>query len=128
MMGYSLGMDIRQVGADYATRYCYGERGTLELETMVRRIPVDQKAIVPEHIQILAGVELDELISPGFWNDIKGLVQTLENTETKLFAYSVSYNTIDQVRKLRRNDKLKETLSTHFIYKRIGTFDTWQRR
>lgn len=127
-ISYDLGMDIRQVGAAYATRYCYGERGTVELAALVKRLPANERAIVPEHIQILAGLDLDKLISPAFWSSITGVVQSLENPEVKVFAYSVSYNTIDQVLNFRRNDKLNESLITSFTYKRIGTFDTWQRK
>jgi hypothetical protein len=127
-ISYDLGMDIRQVGAAYSTRYCYGERGTVELATLVKRLPANERAIVPEHIQILAGLDLDKLISPAFWSSITGVVQSLENPEVKVFAYSVSYNTIDQVLNFRRNDKLNESLITSFTYKRIGTFDTWQRK
>jgi hypothetical protein len=127
-IGYSLGIDFRQGSAAYATRYCYGERGTIELATLVRRLPAYERAIVPEHIQILAGSELDKLISPRFWSNIKGVVQSLQNPEVKLFAYSVSYNTIDQVRNFRRDEKLNEVLINSFTYSRIGTFDTWQRK
>lgn len=109
------------------TRYCYGERGTVELASLVRQLSLNQSAIVPEHIQILAGVETDRLIPPGFWNNVTGVVHDLENPDVKLFAYSVSYNTVDQVRNFRRNEKLKKTLTTGFNYKKIGTFDTWQR-
>ncbi len=126
-IGYSLGMDISQVRAAYVTRYCYGERGTVELASLVRQLSLNQSAIVPEHIQILAGVETDRLIPPGFWNNVTGVVHDLENPDVKLFAYSVSYNTVGQVRNFRRNEKLKKTLTTGFNYKKIGTFDTWQR-
>jgi hypothetical protein len=98
------------------------------LGTLVRGLPVYERAIVPEHIQILAGSELDKLISPRFWSNIKGVVQSLQNPEVKLFAYSVSYNTIDQVRNFRRDEKLNEVLINSFTYSRIGTFDTWQRK
>jgi hypothetical protein len=126
-IGYSLGMDISQARAAYVTRYCYGERGTVELASLVRQLSLNQSAIVPEHIQILAGVQTDRLIPPGFWNNVTGVVHALENPDAKLFAYSVSYNTIEQVRNFRRNEKLNKTLITGFTYKRIGTFDTWQR-
>lgn len=126
-IGYSLGMDTRQVRAAYATRYCYGESGTVELASLVRRLPQNESAMVPENVQILAGVQTDRLIPPGFWNNVTGVVHGLENPDVKLFAYSVSYNTIQQVRNFRRNEKLNKTLITSFTYKRIGTFDTWQR-
>jgi hypothetical protein len=127
-ISYDLGMDIRQVGAAYSTRYCYGESGTVQLATLVKGLPEDQSAVVPEHVQILAGFELDKLISPRFWSHTQTVVESLENPGTKFFAYSVTYNTIDQVRNFRRNEKINQTLISGFNYKRIGTFDTWQRK
>ena len=127
-VGYNLGMDIKHATAIYAPRYCYGERGTLELASLVKSLPSGDIAVVPEHIQILAGFKFDKLISANFWGNPNKVAETIVKPQIKLFAYSISYNTIEQVKNFGTNEKMKLILNEHFSHEKIGTFDVWHRK
>lgn len=127
-LGYNLAIDLKQATATYATRYCYGERGTFELASLVRTLPAGHHAVVPEHIQFLAGITADKLIRAGFWRDINEISPTIAKPQTMLFAYSLSYNTVKQLNGFKNNERMKKILNDQFFYRRIGTFDVWQRK
>lgn len=124
----ALAMTVLQAKASYNTGYNYGASGTREaVQYVLKKIPHNGIVLGPlEFIYYLRSAN-SEYLDNFFWNNAFLISKKLREPETAAFIYSVSTNSIQQIRAINNNPIIKDLLNENFTHKKIGSYDIWLR-
>lgn len=124
-----LAQNTLQFKADYATRFCYGEKGTLELISYLKAETQDSSQIVaPNDILYYVRNKKGPFLPLGIWSDRQKLLSTVEKNKAKFLVYSIGHSTIAQFKEVFRDADFLERMKAEFTVRQIGSYIVWERR
>jgi len=131
MISYNVSLSINQMFARYAINYSYGEEGLYKVVKYIKpRININESVIAPLHLVYYLGkMDLNNfnIIYNADWEDKDNFSKMINNRANKFIVLSVASNSIKTYDLLKLSE-IKYYLAENFIYRRIGSFDVWQRR
>ncbi|MBI4981969.1 MAG: hypothetical protein HZC15_02305 [Candidatus Omnitrophica bacterium] len=131
MISYNVSLSINQMFARYAINYSYGEEGLYKVVKYIKpRININESVIAPLHLVYYLGkMDLNNfnIIYNADWEDKDNFSRMINNRANKFIVLSLASNSIKTYDLLKLSE-IKDYLAENFIYRRIGSFDVWQRR
>ena len=127
-MGTSAGIIWLQSSAPYHTGFNYGEVGAFETAMFIKqRIRNGESVVAP--MPIIYYMKRPNLVwmSDSDWSDTAKLMQLLRDRQVFSLSYSITANTVQQIRILSNNPDIEALLRSDFSTHKIGTYTTWLR-
>lgn len=130
-LGSNVAMAHVQNFASYSTGYNYGATKTLEAARLIReRAGPKSVVIVPSDLVYYSDLPLSSSphLLDRLWNDIEELTKLVADPRAAVFAYSISSNTVEQIRAISRYPPLQDLLRREFDPSTIGSYRIWIRK
>ena len=128
-LGVNMGMTLRQSTADYHTGYNYGGRRTIETADYIRMIvPLDGVVIGPSEVIYYLNRPSSPYVSNTLWADAAKLGSILDRRTTAVLAYSISTNTVEQVRTILKDESIQGILKQDYQRSGLGSYQIWIRK
>jgi hypothetical protein len=128
-LGSNLAVDSFQNRGGYQTGYNYGTRHVLQAAQMIRgQTPADTRVLAPSEILYYLDRPAAKPYFDRQWNNPEELVRRLGDSEVAAFAYGVTTNPVEQIRRISGYAPLQEILGREFEYYQIGEFQIWIRK
>lgn len=128
-LGSNLALASIQNAVPYHTGYNYGGWGTVETARFIReRIPEKGVVIAPSevihYLNLLSSPHLRDTV----WKDLEEFKVRLSDDETSAFAISIATNTVDSMRMILSDEKVRGILEEKFDFFKVGSFQVWIRK
>ena len=128
-IGSNIGTSYLQSTADYYIGYNYGGKGTREAARYIRdKVPSKSIIIAPSELIYYLDLTNSKHISHPMWTDTDELKRRLTNENTSGLAYSITTNTVNQIKTISRDKTIQELLRENYNHTKIGTFMVWLRK
>ena len=128
-IGSNIGTSYLHSTADYYIGYNYGGKGTREAARYIRdRVPSKSIIIAPSELIYYLNLTNSKHISNPIWTDTDELKRRLINENTSGLAYSITTNTVNQIKIISRDKTIQELLRKSYDQTKIGTFMVWLRK
>lgn len=115
--------------AAYNTGYNYGERGAADVVRYIREaVPRDRAIIAPGEVAYCMGLGESSRFHASFWDDRNALARRVADPRVAAFVYSVTCNTVGQIRMIARDPAIQDALREGYGYRKLGSYDVWVRR
>jgi 4-amino-4-deoxy-L-arabinose transferase-like glycosyltransferase len=122
-----LTMDITQAKADYLTRFCYGDRETRRMISLL-------KSKMSPNDLVLATKDIVYYTNGGapywedrVWNSSIKFSETIKRQDVRYVVYSVGHHTISQYRNTFLNPDVIAILKGNYSKSQIGTYTVWTK-
>jgi hypothetical protein len=126
-LAFSAALSLKQAGAPYQTNYSYGERGTMELHAFLQKhVQPNDKILATKDILYRLGRGA-EYVPKDVWVSPSDLLQRLNELETRFLIISIPSISLTTHKILRDHPELRETISTRFSKRKIGTYIVYER-
>jgi len=128
-LGLNMGTSYLQSTADYYIGYNYGGKGTREAARYIRdRVPSKSIIIALSELIYYLNLTNSKHISNPMWTDTDEIKRRLTNQNTSGLAYSITTNTVNQIKIISRYKTIQELLRENYDQTKIGTFMVWLRK
>lgn len=125
----SIGITFSQSLAPYHTGFSYGEQGIQEVVCQIRPLADRGYIIVaPNEVINKLGLSWKKWVPHFTWEDKEAIRSYVKDSRVGAFVYSLTSNSVRQVRAIAQDALLTEILEKEFEYRHIGTFHVWLRR
>jgi hypothetical protein len=126
-LAFSAAVSLKQSMAPYQTNYSYGEKGTMQLHAyLVKHLRAADQILATKDILYRLG-RTAEYVPKDLWVSPSDLLKRLNNPQTKFLITSIPSIGLTTHRLLRDHPELRETISTKFIKRKIGTYTVYER-
>lgn len=130
LIGSQLGLSLAQLRGGYDLRQAYGasQRDFIETARIVREWPVDGPILADRGVVDAAGGARVEGYGSSSWQDLADIGDFIERQRPKAVVYGIALNTIDQLRAIAKDERLRALLSRGYEPRTLGSFSIWLRR
>jgi len=128
-IGTNTGMALLQSSAEYHTGYNYGGVGTIKTAKYIReKVSLGSTVIAPSEIIYYLKLPNSKHVPNTSWTNVNQLKDWLRDRNTSGFVYSITTNTIDQVRTVSSDRIIQKLLCQYFDRAEIGSYVVWIRK
>lgn len=125
----NLSLTFLQSIAGYNTGFNYGEEGIAKTAEYIReKIPQNTIVIGPREIIYYMRLLNSPYLPNSFWSNADAIEKRLHDPRVSAFIYSITTNTIEQIKTVSENPSIQKLLCQKFDYIKIGTYDIWIRK
>lgn len=137
LLAGNVALDIMQAKATYATAYNYGADGMQAIIEYMRAgvregrqsvlAPIDVTYMVGGTFFVRGHSASKHVAEESFWKQPDLVLRTLIDRKVDYFVTGLRLNTIDALRTLSSDEALQRYLRHGYTYRRIGTYDLWEK-